>query len=140
MPPLYAAQLPGSQRCVCCRSTVKAAENRTRYRRICTRVSEEEFRAFDEYTAKAKLSKDAYLRGLISGVRLKPAPSEELLTVIRQLQRIGNNINQIAVVANKSGHIDTVLYKDNYRQLLELIDQVMDLLQDPVPLQEVPCR
>ena len=63
-----------------------------------------------------------------------------MIGVIRQMQRIGNNINQIAVVAHKSGNIDAVLYKDNYRQLLELIDQVMDLLQDPVPIKEVSCR
>ena len=119
---------------------MKTAEKRSRYRRICTRVTEEEFKAFDEYTAKAKISKDAYLRGLIEGVWLKPAPSEEMIAVIRQMQRIGNNINQIAVVAHKSGNIDAVLYKDNYRQLLKLIDQVMDLLQDPVPIKEVPCR
>lgn len=133
-------QLPESSPCVWCRSIVKAAEKRSRYRRICTRVSEEEFKAFDEYTAKARISKDAYLRGLISGVRLKPAPSEELVTVIRQMQRIGNNINQIAMVANKTGNIDVMLYRDNYRQLLKLIDHVMDLIQEPAPLEEAICQ
>ena len=119
---------------------MSTTEKRSRYRRICTRVTEEEFKAFDEYTAKAKTSKDAYLRGLISGVRLKPAPSEELITVIRQMQRIGNNINQIAMVANKTGNIDVMFYKDNYRQLLESIDRVMDLIQEPTPIEEEACR
>ena len=114
-------------------------EKRTRYRRICMRVSEEEFNAFDAFTARAKISKDTYLRGLINGLMMKPAPSDEMVEIIRQLQRIGNNINQLAMIANKNGSSDVVLYKENYRQLLELIEMIMDLIQEPLVMKEPIC-
>ena len=39
------------------------------------------------------------------GVNLRPRPPDELPELLRQLAAIGNNINQIAKVANASGYV-----------------------------------
>ena len=48
-------------------------------------------------------------------------PVDEAIEYIKQLRHIGNNINQIAYVAQKTGNIDTPMLKDLYRQQLEII-------------------
>jgi hypothetical protein len=40
------------------------------------------------------------------GIDIKPIPADQLGEIRRQLSSIGNNINQIARVANGTGHID----------------------------------
>ena len=39
----------------------------------------------------------------------------------------------------KNGSSDAVLYKENYRQLLELIEKIMDLIQEPLVMKESVC-
>ena len=62
-----------------------------------------------------------------------------MIEIIHQLRRIGNNINQLAMIANKTGQMDAVLYRENYRQLMELIEKIMDLIQEPIVFREPIC-
>lgn len=48
---------------------------------------------------------EALIRFLIMGTNVKPIPPDQLGGVLRHLAAIGNNINQIARVANGTGHI-----------------------------------
>lgn len=51
------------------------------------------------------LSMESLVRSLIMGIDVKPIPPDQLSEIRRQLSAIGNNINQIARVANGTGHI-----------------------------------
>lgn len=114
--------------------------NRNRTRMVCCRMDEEEFSHFDQLSRDAKIPKEVYIRNLLNGLILKPAPSNEMVEIIRQLRRIGNNINQLSAVANKNGHMDAVLYKENYEQLQKEINEIRDLLQEPIEMKEISCR
>ncbi len=39
------------------------------------------------------------------GVELQPRPPEQLTDLLRHMSAIGNNINQIARIANGTGHV-----------------------------------
>ena len=114
---------------------------RKRGRMVCCRMSEAEFHKFDQLAKETGIPKEVYIRNLLNGLLLKPAPTEELIEVIRQLRRIGNNINQLSAAANRNGHMDTPLYKENYVELLKEINEIKGLIQDPIELKEEhPCR
>lgn len=48
----------------------------------------------------AGISQAAFLRRLILGREIKPKPPEEYAALLRELSAIGNNINQLAKLAN----------------------------------------
>ena len=50
-------------------------------------------------------------------------------------------INQLSAAANRNGHMDTPLYKENYALLQKEINEIKGLIQDPIELkEEYPCR
>lgn len=106
--------------------------NRKRNRNIGFRATEEEWARFDNLSRITGKPKGTILRQLIEGFVYQPCPTSEALQYIKQLRCIGNNINQVARIAQRTGNIDTPLLKDLYRQQLEIIDSVEDLLFTPI--------
>ena len=53
-----------------------------------------------EQCAVTGLNANAYLRKLIMGESLRPRPPDAYAALLRELSAIGNNLNQIARVAN----------------------------------------
>ncbi len=79
---------------------------------VKTRLTKEEYAAFEEVAALCGVSKAAYIRKAITGVTLKPtivitAVNDELLKklddLIAQYGKIGGNLNQIARHLNEYG-------------------------------------
>ena len=67
-----------------------------------------------ELKRKAKLfgiTETAVIRILLRGYEPKEKPDERFYEAMRQLSAIGNNINQLAVKANKLGFIDAPMLK-----------------------------
>ena len=63
----------------------------------------------DDLTRKynaAGLSRETFCRKVISGAEIKQGPSLEIAMLLKELNRIGTNINQIAVKANAIGFVD----------------------------------
>ncbi len=65
------------------------------------------------------LSTAAYIRHLIMGTQIKARPPETYANILRQLSAIGNNINQIAKVANSCARvrqedIDYIIERQSY--------------------------
>ncbi len=73
--------------------------------KVTFRVNEAEQAHLKEQAAKAGLPVEPFLRRLVMGVELRPRPPEGLTEILRQLSAIGNNTNQIARIANATGHI-----------------------------------
>ena len=74
--------------------------------RLEVRLSLAEERRLSENAKACGLSKSAYVRQLISGYEPKEQPYLNYHLLIRELKRIGNNLNQIAYIANSTGTID----------------------------------
>jgi hypothetical protein len=102
-------------------------------------MTEEEWLALDKKVTEMGIPKGTYLRNLASRILLKPVPDEKLIEILKQMRHIGNNINQLTIVANKTGSIDMVLLKNYYERQLQEIAEVKSLLRQPIILPEDIC-
>lgn len=67
---------------------------------ILFRLNKKEAEALDKKVKKSGLNREAYLRQLISGVVPRDAPPPDYYSMMRELHKIGNNLNQIAQKAH----------------------------------------
>lgn len=91
---------------------------------IKIRLSEERFHQLNEIVSLTSLSREEYLRNLITGTVPKERPSEDFLEIIQQLRSIGNNLNQLTMIAHKIGSIDIVRYK---KDIVELNKNILEI-------------
>ena len=56
----------------------------------------------------------------------QPLPSDDFQEVIKQLRKIGNNLNQLTVIAHKTGSIDIMKYKEDMKTLNNSIVEIRE--------------
>lgn len=78
-------------------------------RRFDIRLSESEFNDFTMKAEKAGLTKSALMRRAVKGLEVKEAPPVDVRSLMVDIIRVGNNLNQIAVVANAQQLVDVPL-------------------------------
>ena len=83
---------------------------------------------------RSGLSREAYLRHLISGVVPREAPSPDYFSMMRELHGIGNNLNQIAQKAHTLNVMDVQRYDDACRKLEEAICAITEAVILPEKL------
>ena len=79
---------------------------RNRNRRFSLWLNEREFAHMEKQAQNAGMKKEPYLRDLIMNRPINPRPPDEYGKILRELSAIGNNVNQIARVANSLGRIN----------------------------------
>lgn len=72
------------------------------------------------------LSREAFCRKVLNDVEVKQGPSLEIAMLIKELNKIGVNINQIATKANAIGFVDI----PNLKIELERLDNIEKLIVD----------
>ena len=103
-------------------------KSRTRTHDIHLQLDDKEYAALERNRAKCSLSQQNYLRKLVLNKAPKETPPVEFFEVLRSLQQINNNMNQIAVVANHKGFIDTAAYWENVRWLQKSVGLMMEAM------------
>ena len=78
---------------------------RKRMIKISVRLNEQEHTHLKRLSEITGIKMEPLVRQLILGRELKPRPPENLAALLRQMSAMGNNINQIAKVANSSKFI-----------------------------------
>ena len=78
---------------------------RTRKRHVSIWLNENELAYLKRLSHDTGLKVDPLIRHLIMGVELHPRPPDEYTALLRELSAIGNNLNQLARVANATGSI-----------------------------------
>ena len=96
--------------------------------KIDLRLTESEAAALNRDVKKAGVSREAYLRSLIRKMPLKEKPPVYVIDILKNLQQINNNMNQIAVKANAKGFVDTASYWENVRWLKETVRKLMEVM------------
>lgn len=94
------------------------------------------FERLNECVAMTSLSREAYIRSLINGYLPKAQPSDDFHEVIAQLRAIGNNLNQIAYVANRSGYINSDDYKTEVKKLRKEILEIRQIVCEPIRMED----
>ena len=88
---------------------------------ILFRLNRKEAEALDKKVKKSGLSREAYLRHLISGVVPRNAPPPDYYSMMRELHKIGNNLNQITQKAHTLNVIDVQRYDRDMRKFEETV-------------------
>lgn len=96
--------------------------------KIDLRLTESEAAALNRDVKKAGVSREAYLRSLIRKMPLKEKPPKDVIDILKNLQQINNNMNQIAVKANVKGFVDTASYWENVRWLKDMVSKLMEVM------------
>ena len=98
---------------------------------ILFRLNRKEAEALDKKVKKSGLSREAYLRHLISGVVPRDAPPPGYYSMMRELHRIGNNLNQIAQKAHVLNVVDVQRYDTAVHQVEAAIKAITDTVLLP---------
>lgn len=116
------------------RKDVKIIKNKQERTHIISfRLSEAEYESLLKNTEKAELTTSSYLRKCLEHQPIvKIYQCRELL---EQISRIGNNINQIARVANRCGSVDSF----TLNKILSEMDEVYGLIFQFFSQEAVSC-
>ena len=98
---------------------------------IKVRLNQKEADTLNERVKKSRLSREAYLRQLINGLVPQDAPPTDYYTMMKELYRIGNNLNQIAKKAQTLNMIDVPLYKKAVGEFETVVKQITDAVVMP---------
>lgn len=104
-------------------------ENRKRKRKLNVFLLDEEWELLNAKTDELEMSKSECVRNMILfGATNKRTvfSKEETRKIIYEINRIGNNLNQIAYRANKSRIIDKDDFQNLYDNYVELLDYWID--------------
>ena len=97
---------------------------RERNNRMTLRLNDKECQTLKKSSEKVGVPKEVYLRMLIMGTTPKEKPTADFYGVMKELNAIGNSINQIAKVANSKGFINVKAYEENVRKLNAFILEI----------------
>lgn len=97
------------------------------------RLNREEADAFRERVKRSGLSQEAYVRQSISGKTPKDAPPPDYYSMMKELHKIGNNLNQIAQKAHVLNVIDVQRYDRDMRKFGEVVRLITEAVILPEP-------
>jgi len=98
---------------------------------IMFRLNRKEAEALDKKVKKSGISREAYLRHLITGVVPKDAPPPSYYSMMRELHKVGNNLNQIAQKAHTLNVIDVKRYDEVVREYEAVVKLIMEAVVMP---------
>ena len=97
---------------------------RQRNRNVSFRLSEREFAELNKKVQSAGMTKEHYLRKIINGSRVYEAPPVDFPKLIKEVNRVGSNIDQILRIANTKNLIDV----PRLRKELDELDRIEDAM------------
>lgn len=98
---------------------------------ILFRLNRKEAESLDKKVKKSGLNREAYLRQVINGVVPRDAPPPDYYSMMRELHKIGNNLNQIAQKAHTLNVIDVQRYDQDMRQFEKTVAKITEAVVLP---------
>ena len=92
---------------------------------VLVRLSEKEKEHLKSQATACALKMEPYIRKLIMGKEVRPRPPDEYIKLLREINAIGNNINQIAHIANAEHRIS----EDKIETVLQMQNDIMRLVR-----------
>lgn len=92
---------------------------------VLVRLSEKEKEHLKSQATACALKMEPYIRKLIMGKEVRPRPPDEYVKLLREINAIGNNINQIAHIANAEQHIS----ESKINEVLHLQNEIMRMVR-----------
>ena len=91
---------------------------------VSIRLDEKDFAILEQKAKRAGKSKTKFLLKLIRDCKIHEAPPVDFFTLIRELNRIGSNIDQILKIANTRCELEVPELKQCLTELVKLESQM----------------
>ena len=91
------------------------------------RFAEPEAQALHRLSLESGLNESTVLRQLVLGGQVKGRAPEEYRRLLRELSAIGNNVNQIAHIANAAGTVSPAQVEEVRQELSKIWECVEEL-------------
>ena len=99
-----------------------------RNRKIDLRLNDTEFERLNNDVQKTGLSREEYLRSLITHSPIKTMPSKNLVEVLKILLQINNSMNLLSIKASSLNLIDATAYWENVESLKNTIRKLLEVM------------
>ena len=99
---------------------------RMRDKEFKLRLTEEEHSHLAVQAKKAGLTRGQFLRNIVMGIQLRARPPDTYYKLLKEINAIGVNINQIAHIAN----YERTISEDKINYLTKLLDEIMNKVCD----------
>ena len=96
--------------------------------RLKLRLTDDEKKMFQEKAAAANMNMSEYVRALVNRKKIVVAP--ELPELLRQIIKIGTNVNQILLVNQTYGNASDAVTDEVRKNLSAITDKVSDLVTE----------
>lgn len=96
------------------------------------RLNEQEAEAFRARVKRSGLTQEAYVRQVIRGKIPRDAPPPDYYAMMKELHKIGNNLNQIA----QKAHVLHVIDVQRYDREMKKFEETVRLITEAVILPE----
>ena len=104
---------------------------RTRNNAIRFRLNDAECEKLDRLVRKSGLSREAYLRQIISGLQPRDQPPPDYHPMMRQFYHCGNALNQIARKAHALNVIDAQKYDEAVQLFTDTVNALNRAVLEP---------
>lgn len=99
---------------------------RTRNHRVNFWLNDKELAHLKQQVDQSGLSMEGLIRSLIMGIEVRPKPPEQYVALLHNLSAIGNNLNQIAHIANGQKYIRQA----ELNEAVKLVQEAWRLVKD----------
>ncbi len=96
------------------------------------RLNEQEAEAFRDRVKRSGLTQESYVRQVIRGKIPRDAPPPDYYAMMKELHKIGNNLNQIA----QKAHVLKVIDVQRYDRDMKKFEEAVRLITEAVILPE----
>jgi hypothetical protein len=88
------------------------------------RMTEQDYKLLTRKAHKCGLTMSGYIRLLIHDYKPRETPPADYFAMTRELKEIGNNMNQLAFMANATGLVDEAGYYENVIHLRDSLRRI----------------
>ena len=99
-----------------------------RQKQLTVRFTDEEYAALKGKADIAGMKMEPFVRQLVEGCTIKPRPPDSYVRLSQQVAAIGNNLNQLAHIANATGKVSD----HSLQQAQQLMEEIWELLAENI--------
>lgn len=104
-----------------------------RTKKITVRLTDKEYTKLREMSETSGLKMEPVIRKLLVGYEIRLRPNATYIKLIKELSAVGNNLNQIAHLANATGKIT----EDQWKETNQLLEKIWDFCADELWFQKI---